>query len=288
MVRRLKRLVGLALVPAFAASAANQPVVIDFATLDPATAAAKFSALRPPVTHEGQPPSVYRDHTYGDWPNRESNKPIDASGSLVGAHTVKGNYTPTMNFTLGPGQDFMPAVHMGVNQKNPTRSATLGWDPVGEAKGYLATMIGGGGEDTVVMWSSSAAQMSAFGMPEYLSNGEIARLVGERVLMPTTQNSCVIPQEAMAATGRGGMYTFVAYGGEADFADPPRPPAPKAWHIAWTAKVRYRSSTSGVIGMNMHGPSQRGQSPEAPPQDRPKHRGFGFPGIPSIPGIPHP
>jgi hypothetical protein len=82
------------------------------------------------------------------------------------------------------------------------------------------------------------------------------------------------------------MYTFVAYGGEVDFADPPRPPAPKAWHIAWTAKVRYRSSTSGVIGMNMHGP--RGQSPDAPPQDRPKHRGFGFPGIPSIPGIPHP
>jgi hypothetical protein len=46
------------------------------------------------------------------------------------------------------------------------------------------------------------------------------------------------------------MYQFVAYGGESNFSYPARPADPKvAWNIEWTVKVRYRSATGGMLGM---------------------------------------
>jgi len=62
------------------------------------------------------------------------------------------------------------------------------------------------------MWTSSQVQASAFGLPQYLSNAEITRLVASHVLMPPTQTDCTIPVEAMQAAGRSGFFTLTAYG----------------------------------------------------------------------------
>jgi hypothetical protein len=149
-------------------------------------------------------------------------------------------------------------------------------------------MFGSAGQDQIVMWTSSEVQAMAFGMPEYLSNGEIDRLVGSHVLMAPSQTECTIPVEAVQAAGRSGFFTMTAYGGEVNFAYPERPPPPRPWHALWTAKVRYRSSTSGLVGMDMSqmmrgnpdNPHQPPQQQRPPPQQHPR------PGIGSfIPGL---
>jgi hypothetical protein len=258
----------------------NQPYVIDFASLGSAQGAQQFAAMmRGLAIDRMRPPSPSHSVTYGEWPNRQSEVEVPPEGSLVGDHTVRGDYTPEIHFSLGPNQDFLPPFAMTENRKNPSGSATLGWAPMPGARGFFATMIGSGGEDQVVMWTSSATQAPAFGMPEYLGDGEIARLRASGVLMAPEQTTCTIPVEAAQAAGRGGFFTLAAYGGEVNFAYPPRPPAPQPWHIQWQAKVRYRSSTGGLVGMSM---GRRGDESGERPQRRPQPR----PGLGSfIPGV---
>src|SRR3546814_8772822 len=46
------------------------------------------------------------------------------------------------------------------------------------------------------------------------------------------------------------MSQLYAYGPEADFSYPPRPKnAPASWAPDWTARVRYKSNTSLMLGM---------------------------------------
>jgi len=239
----------------------NQPYVIDFATLGSAQGAQQFAGMmRGLAISQMQPPSVARNATYGEWPNSQtSNTSVPPTGSLVGPHVIKGNYTPDINFTLGPDQDFLPPLVLTANQKNPSGSATLAWQPMTGARGFFAGMFGASGDGQVVMWTSSQAQASAFGLPQYLSDGEIGRLVASQVLMAPGQTQCTIPTEAVQAAGKTGFFTLTAYGGEANFTYPERPPAPKPWHVEWTVKVRYRSSTAGLVGMTLGGHNQPGQ-----------------------------
>lgn len=243
----------------------GQPVVIDFAkmTANPQAMAEIGAAFRSfPVTAE-HPPSVAHNATYGDWPNRKSSVAVPADGSLVGDHLIKGNYAPDIHFSLTPRQDFMGPFILNTNVKTPSGSTNLGWSPVGGALGYLATAIGAGTErDTFVMWVSSQTKTAAFGAPGYLSNADIHRLVEQHYLMGPETTACIVPQEVGAATA-GAMLSMTAYGGEANFSDPPRPASPKPWNISWAVKVRYRSATSAMLGQAM--PGGRGE----PSQPRP-------------------
>ena len=46
------------------------------------------------------------------------------------------------------------------------------------------------------------------------------------------------------------MLSMYAYGPETSYAYPPRPANPKvAWNPEWTARVRYRSVNSKIVGM---------------------------------------
>jgi len=254
----------------------NQPVIIDFSTLDQAGAAQRFAGLaRGLAVTPMQPPSPSRNATYGEWPNRESREiAIPANGSLQGDHFVHGNYTPDIKFNLAASQDFLPPIQLTTNARNPSGSATLAWNPVDGSKGYFSTMFGAKDRDDIVMWTSSASQASAFSLPDYLSNGEISRLVAARALMPPSQTACVVPQEVVSAAGSSGFFQLAAYGGESNLSWPPRPPAPKTWNIAWEVKIRYRSSTSGILGMDlsqMGGRHSYGNQPQNQ-GDQPKHK----------------
>ncbi len=247
----------------------GQPLVLDFSKIGPGgQGAGQFAALgRGLGVTPMQPPSPTRNATYGEWPNERTRTTVPPDGSLQGAHVVKGNYTPDINFTLTADQDFLPPFRLTSNVTNPTGSATLGWKSVDGARGYFASMFGARGENEMVMWTSSQAQASAFALPDYLSDGEISRLVASSVLMATTQQSCVVPVEAVRAAGTG-FFNLVAYGGESNISFPPRPPAPKPWNIAWTVKVRYRSATSGLLGMTM--PDMGGAYGDRPPNGQPQ------------------
>ncbi len=226
----------------------GQPYVIDFAKLGAGQVPAAYTQMMKPIAPPMEPPSAARNTTYGEWPNPRVTRPVEPSGSLIGPHTVKGNYAPQIQFDIGQGQDFLPAVRMTTNDQVASGAYQLGWQPVAGATGYIASTVGGDG-DTVVMWTSSDVQTLAFVLPDYLRPSDVSRLLANRTLMSPSQTSCAVPKE-VAAAAPSSMYQFVAYGGEANFSYPPRPADPKqAWNIEWTAKVRYRSATGGVLGM---------------------------------------
>src|SRR3546814_11518960 len=84
------------------------------------------------------------------------------------------------------------------------------------------------------------------------------RLIGEKVVMPPSQTTCAVPAEVKAAAGAMMMTPLYAYGPEADFSYPPRPKnAPASWAPDWTARVRYKSKPSLLLGM----PGQNGSAP---------------------------
>jgi hypothetical protein len=262
----------------------GQPVVIDFSQLDPAKMQAgqmpaNFLAIMKGFDYQrGHPPAPGRNRTYGDWPNAQARTQIPANGSLVGEHTIQGNYSPTIKFSLDEDQDFLGPLTLTTNAKQPGGWATVGWNLVGNAQAYLATALGGS-QDTVVMWTSSETQAAAFAVPDYLSNGDINRLVANKSLMGPTTRTCDVPKEVLDAAPQA-ILQMVAYGGEANFVYPPRPTDPKvAWNQQWAVKVRYRSATGGLLGMAMPQMGGRGgypgggqpqggqpQQPQQPPQ----------------------
>ncbi|MGA0605482.1 hypothetical protein ACO2Q0_05725 [Phenylobacterium sp. VNQ135] len=255
----------------------GQPYVIDFAKM--AEGKQNPAGLFKGIDYRAmQPPSASRNKTYGEWPNEKTRDLVPARGSLVGAHTVRGNYSPEISFSLTPDQDFLAPINLTTNQKAPGGWANLGWGAVPQARAYYASAMGGDGE-TVVMWSSSEAQAAAFSNPDYLSQGDISRLVANKTLLGPQTTSCAVPKEVLDAAPQA-MFQLVAYGGEANFVHPPRPQDPKvAWNQEWAVKVRYRSATGGLLGQAMPGmggfdaddqdaaPSRRGAQQQQPPKD---------------------
>ncbi|MBW8880380.1 MAG: hypothetical protein JF615_02840 [Asticcacaulis sp.] len=233
----------------------DQPVVIDLAKItDPAQRTTLMRQFAPQVTLDTvRPPAPGNSKTFGEWPNEKSRTGLDSNSSLAGAHTVKANYAPAIAFTLDRSQDFLAPIQVSGNQKSATGAVPLPWAAIPGARGFVATVIGGS-KDTVVMWTSAASQTGWMGMaPDYMTPGDIDRLTASHVLLPGTTTACTVPAEVAGAV-EGAMYGITAYGGETNLSYPPRPTDPKvAWNIQWTTKIRYRSTTGGILGQDMPG-----------------------------------
>jgi hypothetical protein len=259
----------------------GQPVEIDLSKLtDPKARMDSLAALSKSITLDtAKPPRPSASASYGEWPNAKDTRSFTTGDSLVGAHTIKGNFTPDINFTLSQAQDFMPPVQVTQNAPLPSGAVQLGWRPVTGAKGQLAHFIGGSGDEgrgaTVVFWSSSEIQNGWMAMgPEYLTPSDVTRLLTQKVLMPAATTTCAVPSEAIKAAPQG-LYTITAYGGEANFSYPPRPEDPKvAWNIQWTTKVRYKSSTSGLLGQDMGDMMGAAEEDEPKPGQKKKKGGI--------------
>jgi hypothetical protein len=232
----------------------GQPVVIDFAKLAAGQVPAGLNGID---FRNMSPPSVSKNRTYGDWPNEKTRNPgVPSQGSLLGEHTIRGNYSPQMNFTLEEDQDFLGPLNLTTNAKAPGGWTNIGWNLVGNAQAYFAIAVGGGGggsdDETVVLWSSSEAQAAAFVMPDYLAPSEINRQVAAKALMGPATRSCTVPKEVVDAAPQA-LLQLAAFGGEANFVYPPRPENPRIpWNQEWAVKVRYRSATGGLLGMDMN------------------------------------
>jgi hypothetical protein len=250
----------------------GQPLVIDFSKVAAGQIPPGMAALGQGLNlSPAQPPSPSRSATYGEWPNERGRTTVPPRGSLVGEHTVRGDYTPEIHFNLSQDQDFLGPLTLNAGAPSGSSAAPLGWRALPGAQAYLATAMGGGQNDTMVMWTSSEVQASSFALPEYLSPGDITRLLANRALMSPQTTSCAIPREAVEAMGGGGLVQLAAYGREANFAYPPRPADPKArWNPEWQVKVRYRSSTGTMLGMSDMG--AMGADDEDAPPGRQPHR----------------
>jgi len=192
-------------------------------------------------------PSASRSKTYGDWPNQRDGQRVPGDASLRGDHQVKGNYSPDFKFSIADKYDFMEPVNLAMAKSGG--GIKMSWNSVANAHGYFATAMGGKeGTEDVVFWSSSNSREFGDQLMNWLPPGEVARLIRERVVMPTSTTECVVPSQFVAAAPAA-FVRFIAYGEEANFVHPPRPQDPKVvWNQEWAAKVRLKSTASAILG----------------------------------------
>lgn len=212
-------------------------------------------------------PTFANSKTFGDWPNGKSKAQLKPNSSLLGDHRIAGNYSPEIKFVLD--QDFMAALSAR-SQDQGDGSIMLSWNAVPAATGYYAWLIGAksAGDDVadMVWWTSASGKQFGAGLTDWVAPNVVADLIKRLVVMPPSQTNCQIPAEVKSAAGGFMMTQLYAYGPERNFAYPPRPANPKiAWKPDWTAKVRYRSNTTlllGMPGMGDAGDSSGGEKPK--------------------------
>ncbi len=225
---------------------AGQPYIIDFAKLAQGQVPQGLFTRRVAVQRG---PSQSRSKTYGDWPNQRDSTRVSGDGSLRGDHSVKGNYTPDIRFSLSEKYDFMEPVNLS-SRKSAGGGMNVSWNSVANAQGYFATAMGSGksGSEDVVIWSSSNTREFGESLMTWLPPSEVARLIREKVVMSPSTTECTVPSQFVAAAPSA-FIRFIAYGEEANFAQPPRPQDPKvAWSPDWAVKVRLKSTTSSILG----------------------------------------
>ena len=227
---------------------AGQPVVIDFAKVAAGQFPPGLFSSNVPVENG---PMQNNSRTFGEWPNERNRARTKSDSSLVGEHRIAGNYSPEIKFALD--QDFMPGMQAQTQQMSGGAVA-LNWNQVMGATGYYAWLFGAKNMDSqgadMVWWTSAGRQEFGSGLWDWLSPGTVSRLITQNVVMPPTQTTCTIPAEVKQAAGEFMMASLYAYGPERNFAYPPRPANPKTpWIVEWTAKARFRSSTSVMVGM---------------------------------------
>lgn len=228
-------------------AAAGQPVIIDFATLSAGKVPAGFATGSLPTM---SPPSPANHVSYGEWPNARSEVTVPPSGKLAGAHAVRGNYTPPIQFTITPDQDFLPPVVLDSQSPGPSGAVPLSWRQIAGAKAWLVSTMGATKKGDVVLWTSATSQIMAMSL-DYVPQDAIPGLVQKGTLLPGTATQCTVPVE-VAKAGEGAMLRMVALGGEANFSFPARPKtAPANWQPDWVAKLRVKSTYGGLLGMDM-------------------------------------
>ncbi len=232
----------------------GQPYVVDFARMAQGEVPQGLIGRRVNVQRG---PSISRSRTYGDWPNQRDSQRVPRDGSLRGEHTVKGNYSPDIRFALTDKYDFMEPVNLAMAQSGG--GIKLSWNSVANAHGYFASAMGGKeGTEDVVYWSSSNSREFGEQLLTWLAPGEVARLVTEKVVLPTATTECIVPAQFIAAAPAA-FVRFIAYGEEANFVHPPRPQNPKVeWNQEWAAKVRLKSTAAAVLGEGGMGTAPRG------------------------------
>jgi hypothetical protein len=243
---------------------AGQPKVLDFSTAGPQDYA-NFMAGR---TARQRGATATPGHSI--WPNPQHKQSVPKGASLVGQHSLTGEGLPaTLQFAIGSAQDIMPA--LALNAAGGGNAVTnVSWPAIPSAKAYFLNAMAGGDQEMVI-WSSSELPEPGWGLMDYLGNANTEKWLGEKVLLPASQTRCNIPAGIFAKSD-GAMVQGIAYGQDLHLVYPPRPTDPKvAWEQEWTAQVRVKS----VAMMPME---RGGDAAKMEPQK---------PMAPTIPGLPN-
>ena len=111
----------------------------------------------------------------------------------------------------------------------------------------------------MVLWTSSEMPDSGFGLVDYQTNAAVDRWEKEKVLLLPATTSCTVPKGVFS--GEGAMLRAIAYGTEINLVHPPRPADPKVtWEQEWAVKVRLKSVTTAMLGMETGGGRKPGEA----------------------------
>lgn len=244
---------------------AGQPRVVDFATAAPADLARFFQARS--ATRRGTHAVVGRPV----WPSPADPRALPAQASLVGEHAFTGAGVPEgFRFRLGANQDLMPAI--ALKQKEVGGATQLGWQALPTARAYFIAAMGAREGNEMVIWTSSEQPDIGFGLMDYQTNAAVDRWLKEGVLLAPQTVRCAVPKGVFS--GEGAMVRMIAYGSELNLAHPPRPTDPREpWEPVWAAKVRVKSVTMAMLGMETEAeetdnPAAPAEAASAPPEGR--------------------
>lgn len=214
----------------------GQPVTVDFSKMAAGQMPPGFAAM----VQAAQPPRPGQSPGFGEWPNERDSRPVPGTGSLLGAHKVEGNYSPSIAFSLSAGQDFMPGLGLREAGTLPSGAVRLAWTPAAQATGYALSMFGANPGGEVLVWTS-ASKAAAFPMLDYLSPAQVKKLVAAGGALPPSASECTVPAEVIRASPAG-MVMMIGYGPETFFSDKPKAPT-------WTVRARYKTTASLMLGM---------------------------------------
>jgi hypothetical protein len=246
----------------------GQPKVLDLSTATIAELGKFFESRR--ATRRGAHAAAGRPV----WPSKADRRALPDGASLVGEHSYQGQGVPeSFKFTIPPAQDIMPA--MKVRQTPSNGAVILEWEAIPHARAYFLGTMGalpGGGDTGMVLWTSSELPDSGLGLFDYQTNVAVDGWLKDKVLLAPATTRCTVPKEVAAGQG---MLRAIAYGTELNMAYPPRPADPAiAWEPDWNVKVRVKSMTTSMLGMEgdmpgMPGMGSEGEVTEAPPPSEP-------------------
>ncbi|WP_164978687.1 hypothetical protein [Pseudoxanthomonas composti] len=218
---------------------------------------------------------VHEDARYALWPNQRNRARVSERSSLVGQHRITGAGVPeSLQFQLDRNADFMPKLMLEA-RGSLADSIQLQWPAVERARGYFLFASGAQDPRTLVMWSSAEVPGAGPELLDYLGGGNIERWLAQKVLLPTTTTRCAIPQGIFKSQGgqrdRTGVasLSMIAYGPETNLVWPPKPADPKLpWHPEWNVRVRTKSTSTAMLGMDLTDASST-ETPEAdaPPKE---------------------
>lgn len=258
---------------------AGQPKVVDFATATPDELARAFQSRR--ATQRGTHAATGRPV----WPSPADGRMVPPQASLVGEHAMTGQGVPDgFRFPIGTAQDLMPPI--ALTQKDAGGATLLEWQPLPTARAYFIAAMGARGSDEMVVWTSSEQPDMGFGLLDYQTNGAVDRWLKEQVLLAPQATRCAVPKGVFGS--EGAMLRMIAYGSELNLAQPPRPSDPKiAWEPVWAAKIRVKSVTMAMLGMDAAGApaGESARSGKAAPAQAPAASAPGSPQLPKLPGV---
>jgi hypothetical protein len=244
----------------------GQPKVVNLETATLAELGKFFESRR--ATQRGAHAAVGRPV----WPSKVDKRAQPTGASIAGAHAFTGQGVPeNFKFTIPAAQDIMPEI--ALRQTDKGGFVLLEWNALPTARAYFLGSMGspdggGGGDDmTLLIWTSSELPDSGFGLFDYQTNAAVDKWLKDKVLLPPATTRCAVPKEAAGQ----GMLRAIAYGTELNMAYPPRPTDPKiAWEPDWNVKIRVKSMTTTMMGMEGDMPGMGGMGADEGMTDAPE------------------
>ena len=215
------------------------------------------------------------------WPNEKHRQSVPKDASLTGQHALSGEGLPaSLRFAISSQQDFMSKLDLNT-QGGGAGATAVNWQELPTARAYFLNAMSGsdsGGENEMVIWSSSDVPEPGWGLMDYASNANVDKWLKEKVLMPAKQTQCAIPA-GIFAKAQGAMLRGIAYGQELNLAHPPRPTDKRiAWEPEWAARIRVKSVAMATLGEEGQMRARRGDQ-QAPGADEEKSKGSGLPDL---------